>query len=165
LVSFLHRNFGKFETSSVKVMDVLKLGLEAIRVRNRLAGFKEELSVPAQTLFARFPHIRRPQLLTMAELICDLTSLKLGREEKRSSRILVKWFHDNWSDAEPLIRNMELFDSEKRKLSFDVSREFIDQKIQDTISEKQKRLTDSTSESELFLFDSDESESEMTNNN
>jgi hypothetical protein len=94
-----------------KTQSKRRTGNEAMLIRKLIGPFDEKKSPACQALQSRFGRaLRRPVLVSIGEIICDRTKLRLNRNEKRSGLVLLKWFHENWGIAREYIERIQLLD-------------------------------------------------------
>jgi hypothetical protein len=88
-----------------------KFGLEAKRIQEALGGFDWRNSCVLQVLHQMFSSgVTHAELISIAELLCQFTSVSLHRCERRSTPLLIKWYHDNWATIFPHLSVMNLRD-------------------------------------------------------
>ena len=93
-------------------------GSEAIRVKARLEGFSHADSGACQYLEKRFPGIVHKELKAIATILCtNIGGLILDRDAARDTRVLHKWFDENWDKIAPCIGELKLLDENKREIS------------------------------------------------
>lgn len=77
---------------------------EKIRIQKRIQGFKWRDSRVWEFLTARFGHkLTQDELVSIADLICRQTQLRLDRDARRRKVVLLKWFEENWTIVQPLL--------------------------------------------------------------
>lgn len=93
-------------------------GTEAKRVNTRLNGFDSENSHAWQILKNQFSSgITHTELKSIANIICLKTELKLDRDAVRDNRVLIKWFEENWTVVEPILKNFHIHDNKGEIIS------------------------------------------------
>jgi hypothetical protein len=93
-------------------------GAEAQRVGNRLAGFNDQSSEAWRVLRSMFgEHHTHSELKSVAQVACAETGLLLDRDACRDNRVLIKWFHDNWSQLARVLPAVRLLDQNYESLA------------------------------------------------
>lgn len=90
-------------------------GIEAQRIKERIQNFNYKTSTAYLKLIERFgPKLILPEYVLIAEQVCERISndypIKLDRTAKRDTKVLMKWFQENWEVAEPIIDRMYFYD-------------------------------------------------------
>ena len=57
-------------------------------------------------------------LLSLAIILSNQIGSKLTRDEKRSKRALLKWYHDRWTTVLPYLNGTYILDDKKRVINF-----------------------------------------------
>jgi hypothetical protein len=85
-------------------------GIEAERVRQRLDGFDAMNSNALRILHQHFGEtVTTNELRSIAVLLCHKSSdLKLERNMRRDSRVVVKWYDENMETISGLLQNVTL---------------------------------------------------------
>ena len=82
---------------------------ELERVRLRVKNFDWKKSKVWKILTQQFGEkLTHEELTSVAELLSNSLKIKLDRDAKRRKIVLVKWFEENWSYIEPVLRYIVL---------------------------------------------------------
>lgn len=93
-------------------------GEESQKVKKRIANFDVENCRAIKLLKEAYGKgIVHQEVKSLAHVICDVSNLKLDRDEKRDSKLLIKWFDDNIEVIEPLIKNLSLLDENNQAIT------------------------------------------------
>jgi hypothetical protein len=92
-------------------------GPEAQRVTARIAGFDLEQSEAWKAIVDQFTvGVTHAELKSIADVLCNLTGLKLDRDAQRDNRVLIKWYQENWDALQPHVRSIHLRDEREEKI-------------------------------------------------
>jgi hypothetical protein len=102
-------------------------GPEAAEVRRRLAAFDPSQSPISQLLRARFPGATKNELISVAQMTMVVANQRFPAEHvligefdritRRSTDLIVKWYHDNWGILQTLFPDIGLADERFRPIS------------------------------------------------
>ena len=82
-------------------------GIEWKKVSNRIRNFDPENSIACIVIRDKLGDgVIHSELRDIAILIAKIGKLKIDRDAKRDSRVLFKWFDENWDVIEPIFLNM-----------------------------------------------------------
>jgi hypothetical protein len=93
-------------------------------VRRRLDGFDWEKSEAWRILREQFGDtLKSNEIRSIAALLCrKIDGLKLDRDATRDGRVLVKWFQENLSVLQPVLKNVGLCDLAEEPIAIDAPR-------------------------------------------
>ena len=83
----------------------IKKSDEIERINNQLGGFDWKKSHAWSKISRTIGNeATLPTLRVIAQDMATKVNIRLGRDEKRRKCVLVKWFNDNWSKLEPMLK-------------------------------------------------------------
>ena len=95
-------------------------GKEAEKVIKRLNGFNSEgCNAKSQLDLLFSSSTTHQELLSIAEVLCLHTGLKLTRLDKRNKSVLIKWYQDNWNTVAPFLCKIQLLDDKFRPINLE----------------------------------------------
>jgi hypothetical protein len=102
-------------------------GAEAIEVQRRLAGFDPQQSPINQLLKDTFPGATKNELISLAQMSMIVANRTLPDESRflgdfdritrRSTDLIVKWYHENWVILQNVFVDVGLADERFRPIS------------------------------------------------
>ncbi|EAY03490.1 hypothetical protein TVAG_450630 [Trichomonas vaginalis G3] len=94
-------------------------GKEGRIIERELKNFDYLNCTAWKALRAQFSSgVRHPELLSIASILSRTLDLpEVTRSGKRSFKVLIKWFDDNWDKISSIIRNITLLDANECPIS------------------------------------------------
>jgi hypothetical protein len=90
---------------------------EKERIMKSLGSFNPHQSHAWKEIQKRFGSgIVHKQLISLVRVLIGYFRVpKIGRNEKRSFQLLIKWFEEHWEQIEPLLSNIALLTDEEER--------------------------------------------------
>jgi hypothetical protein len=102
-------------------------GAEALEVRRRLGTFDPARSPVQQLIREAFPGATRTELISVAQMTLIVADQRypaarsvitgFDRVTRRSTDLIVKWYHDNWTFLQSIFPDIGLADDHFRPIS------------------------------------------------
>ena len=93
-------------------------GNDAKRVMQRIGDWDIRNSMVFGEINRHFHSgLTQPELLKIGEILAEVTGLTIDRDAKRDSRVLVKWFDENWEVIRGEMANIMLYDKNENLIS------------------------------------------------
>lgn len=93
-------------------------GNDAKRVMQRIGDWDLRNSEVYKEINNHFHSgLTQPELLKIGEILAEVTGLTIDRDAKRDSRVLVKWFDENWEVIKGEMVNIMVFDENDQLIS------------------------------------------------
>jgi hypothetical protein len=74
------------------------------RITSRLGAFNAKDTFVWREITRRFgSNVKQPELVSIATVLAQSTSIKLDRDAKRRKSVLIMWFQENWASVSPFL--------------------------------------------------------------
>lgn len=93
-------------------------GSDAKRVLQRIGDWDYKNSDVYKEINEHFSSgLTQPELLKIAEILANAAHLTIDRDARRDSRVLYRWFYENWEKVGPEMYNITVYDSNSKLIS------------------------------------------------
>lgn len=105
--------FQEYNCKNAQIWRDLHLGYDLVKGTEALGNFDEGMQKKRMAEIIKVTQfsgtrIKQNELLSIAQIISEKTSVKLDREATRRKSVLLKWFDDNWDQILPTLQFVRL---------------------------------------------------------